>query len=548
MELSRKTVGVIIIILTLSLAGLIAVQAYLVRNALAARHHTLQRNALSALSMTARQLEADEYKTRALEMITLDFWGPAAASPICATAQVTAADTANVAQVMGIWTNQPLANGVLTGRHMVQIEVSDTTSHRSILTPPRGGMFENATEIHMIKQTLPTSRDTVLSTADLYWNFDSTMAFQTDRASLVAKIVGDLVRGEQMPISRRIQAQQIDSLMTDNLRRIGIELDFNFAVFNADGSAQMLSDSTAAADLAVSPYRAALFPLDFAADHSVLTLQFPKASRYLWRQLLPLTASSAVFTLLIIACFVITIRTIVSQKRFAEQVVGFINNMTHEFKTPLSTVALATEAMSQPDVLEQKETLIRYGKMITDENKRMQQQVEKILQITQLERHEIELNMESVDCHRIIERAIQGFSLQIAHRHGAINREFTAESALVMGDALHLTSIIANLLDNGIKYSVTAPELTVKTWTEGEKLCIAVSDRGIGIDAADQKRVFTKYFRCNTGDRHDVKGFGLGLSYVKLLVDAHHGTVTLSSRPGAGTTVTLRFPGKMNGA
>jgi two-component system, OmpR family, phosphate regulon sensor histidine kinase PhoR len=546
MELSRKTVGLIIVILSLSLAGLIAVQAYLVRNALAVKHDTLRRNALSALGATARQLEADEYKMRAIQMVALDFGGPIN-TPIYATAHV-ASDSTDVTQVMGIWASQSMPGNAFGGRHMVQIEVSDSTSV-SMKRPPLGReILRNGTEIHMIKQSLPAGDDTLYTTTDIIRTFDSGAIFQTDQADLVAKIVGDLLRTEQVPINRRIRATQVDSLMTDNLHQVGIDLDFSFAVFGANGTAQMVSDSSATTALANSPYHMALFPLDFTADRSSLVLHFPNSSSYLWRQLMPLTASSAVFTLLIIACFVVTIRTIVSQKRFAEQVVGFINNMTHEFKTPLSTVALATEAMSQPDVLQHKETLIRYNKMISDENQRMQLQVEKILQIAQLERGEIDLNIELVDCHGIIERAIQGLSLQIDHKHGTITRELDAQVPCIKGDTLHLTNIIANLLDNGIKYSSGAPQLTVSTRNESGDLFIAVSDKGIGIGPMDQKRVFTKYFRSTTGDRHDVKGYGLGLSYVKLLMDAHGGAVTLTSRPGAGTTVTLRFPGETNGA
>jgi two-component system phosphate regulon sensor histidine kinase PhoR len=222
--------------------------------------------------------------------------------------------------------------------------------------------------------------------------------------------------------------------------------------------------------------------------------------------------------------------------------VDFINNMTHEFKTPISTVALACEAMSRPDVLEQHDTLLRYNRMIRDENTRMHKQVEKILQMAQLERGEYELNIQPVDVHALITQVSDNASLQLEQCQGKLELDLAAQEQQVAADKVHLTNVIQNLLDNAIKYSPERPAVTIKTRNQGPMLVVRISDQGIGIAEHDHKRVFEKYFRCHTGNRHDVKGFGLGLSYVKLMVEAHGGVVEISSQSGAGTSVDVFWP------
>jgi len=289
-------------------------------------------------------------------------------------------------------------------------------------------------------------------------------------------------------------------------------------------------------------FRTRLFPSDRLSARSELAVFFPERSVYLWKQMSMLVLTNLLFIAVIVAVFTYTVRVMLSQKRFAVRIVDFINNMTHEFKTPISTVALACEAIMRPDVIQQPERIGKYGRMILDENQRMRNQVEKILQMAVIEEGDYELKLSEVDLHQIIRKAIDGISLQIENRKGKLVGNLNASNAMISGDNLHLTNIINNLLDNAIKYSPDAPEIEVSTANATSELVITISDKGMGISEADQKLIFEKYYRVHSGNVHNVKGFGLGLSYVKMMVGAQHGTIRLESSPGAGTKIELRFP------
>jgi two-component system phosphate regulon sensor histidine kinase PhoR len=257
---------------------------------------------------------------------------------------------------------------------------------------------------------------------------------------------------------------------------------------------------------------------------------------------MPLVAAEVVFMLIIVATFAYTIRTILRQRQFAGMLVDFINNMTHEFKTPISTVSLATEAIARPDVQADRAQIARFNDMIKSEVARMRNQAEKILQMAALEEGDIRLESEAVDLHEVIREVSAPVTLQVEHHGGTLRSDLLASHPVVRGDRLHLANIVSNLLDNAVKYSDGVPEILVVTADRPEGIAVIVQDHGIGMRPEEQKQAFHKYYRVPTGNRHDVKGFGLGLSYVKLMVEAHGGHVSLSSRPGEGTRVEFLIP------
>jgi two-component system phosphate regulon sensor histidine kinase PhoR len=243
----------------------------------------------------------------------------------------------------------------------------------------------------------------------------------------------------------------------------------------------------------------------------------------------------------IVFCFAYTLRTIHRQRRFADRTVEFINNMTHEFKTPLSTVSLACDALLRPNGSDGPD-ISRYGRMIKDENLRMQTQVEKILQMAALEDREFDLTLTDVDAHEIIQRAVSSMTVRAEERGGHITCELNASRHVFIADAVHLANIIHNLLENACKYSPDKPLVTVSTEDCSGGITIAVRDQGIGIPERDRKLVFEKYYRVPSGDVQNVRGFGIGLSYVKLMTEAMGGKVDLESEEGKGTVVHLTFP------
>lgn len=253
-------------------------------------------------------------------------------------------------------------------------------------------------------------------------------------------------------------------------------------------------------------------------------------------------AASIFFTSIIISAFGLTIRTMFTQKKLSEIKSDFINNMTHELKTPLATISLAIDALTNEKVIHDTDKIKYYSGMIKDENKRMNKQVEKILQAARIEKQDIKLNLQTLDAHDIIHKVADNLALQIQEREGRLNLKLNANRQKIDADEVHFSNIIFNLLDNAIKYSKEKPTIEIETLVQNNMLAIKVKDNGIGMNKETQSRVFEKFYRAHTGNLHNVKGFGLGLSYVKAMVDAHGGRARVDSTPGKGSTFTVSFP------
>ena len=241
-------------------------------------------------------------------------------------------------------------------------------------------------------------------------------------------------------------------------------------------------------------------------------------------------------------CFAYVINTIFKQKKLSDMKTDFINNMTHEFKTPVATISLASEMLKKNDIIDNKDKSLRYAGIIYDENKRLGEQVEKVLQMAVLDKGDFKLNKTTINAHEVIQKVIEKLSLQIESRNGKVNLILNAPHANINADEIHFTNIIFNLIDNAIKYSTDVLEITVSTETILGKLHIAITDKGIGMSKDAQKRVFEKFYRVPTGNIHNVKGFGLGLSYVKIMTEAHDGTIDVQSELGKGSTFKIILP------
>ncbi|MFN7370920.1 MAG: sensor histidine kinase [Cyclobacteriaceae bacterium] len=277
------------------------------------------------------------------------------------------------------------------------------------------------------------------------------------------------------------------------------------------------------------------------ADGYYFAVHFPLLQADLISQMGIWGFSSAVM-LVVIFFFVYTLLVILRQKRLSEVQKDFINNMTHEFKTPIATIALSAEVLKQPDIIENPERLQLYTAIIEKENSRLRDQVERVLQIATLDQREASLKCDQVDMHQVIEEATKQVLSTLEWRAGQLVNDLKAKQLVVPGDPLHLGNIIRNLLDNAVKYSLEKPVVKVVTANRNGKLLISVSDKGMGISTEDQKRIFEQFYRVHTGNVHDVKGFGLGLYYVKRMVELHQGRVSVESRKGEGTTFTIELP------
>ncbi|TAE03430.1 MAG: sensor histidine kinase [Bacteroidetes bacterium] len=272
-------------------------------------------------------------------------------------------------------------------------------------------------------------------------------------------------------------------------------------------------------------------------------VRFPSRGSYLADQMGIWIASLALL-LIVIVFFAYTIFVIFKQKRLSEIQKDFINNMTHEFKTPISTIAIASEVLSKPDIIQKPERLLNYAIIIQKENNRLKSQVEKVLQMTQIEQEVLKLKLEKANLHDLIRKTVHHFDLKIEESQGKIRQELLANDPEILADHLHLGNILYNLLDNSIKYSgENPPDILVKTEHLQIKkrtfLSILILDKGIGISKEHQKQVFDKFFRVPTGNLHNVKGFGLGLNYVQTIVKVHKWQIKIESELGKGCTIRL---------
>jgi two-component system phosphate regulon sensor histidine kinase PhoR len=255
-------------------------------------------------------------------------------------------------------------------------------------------------------------------------------------------------------------------------------------------------------------------------------------------------ATGIFFSLVIIAAFYLTVRTMLRQKKLGEIKNDFINNMTHEFKTPIATISLAVDAMRNEKVLQDREKLGYFSTIIKEENKRMNRQVETILKASQLERQEVDLNLKPVHLHEIIKDVVENFALQLKEKEGKAELILNAENDFIDGDEVHMSNLVNNLFDNALKYSKdnVAPLVKLTTSSNGKKFIMRIEDNGIGMNRETVKRVFERFYRAHTGNIHNVKGFGLGLSYVKTMVEAHHGEIRAESTLGKGSTFIVELP------
>jgi len=251
---------------------------------------------------------------------------------------------------------------------------------------------------------------------------------------------------------------------------------------------------------------------------------------------------SAIISLIVFIFFAYAIYLILKQKRLSEMKTDFINNMTHELKTPISTIGLSSEVLMRKEIGKDPEKLEKYAKLIFHENQRLRSQVDKVLQLATLDKDQLELNLSKNDIHQIIESANHALTLARSEENIEIALNLKADEHIIVCDAVHIANVINSLLDNAVKYSSQIVRISISTWNKNNSLCINITDNGIGISKEAIPYIFDKFFRVHTGNRHDVKGFGLGLYYVKQMVEAHGGKVSVESTPGEGTSFLLKLP------
>jgi two-component system phosphate regulon sensor histidine kinase PhoR len=336
--------------------------------------------------------------------------------------------------------------------------------------------------------------------------------------------------------------EDIEEIIRKELKDNSVKQSFQYCITNIYKNSILQSNGFNSDDQETA-YRIELAPEDSYRARETLYLSIREDKNLIIREMGWMIVASIVFTTIIVLAFAVTVRTLFNQKKLSEIKSDFINNMTHELKTPLATISLAIDALTNEKVIHDADKIKIYSSMIKEENKRMNKQVEKILQAARLEKEEIRLTLQKLDAHQVISKVAHNMALQVQEKHGSIDLRLAATDSIIDADEVHFSNIIFNLLDNAMKYSTDAPKILVETLRHGNGMfTIRVRDNGIGMDKETQARIFEKFYRAHTGNIHNVKGFGLGLSYVKAIVDAHEGKIKVESAPGKGSTFTITMP------
>lgn len=358
-------------------------------------------------------------------------------------------------------------------------------------------------------------------------------------------------------ITDLINLEKLDNSIRNNLRSRGIKTDYHYGILsNQDGNIVIMDGNFVVfpeenieatitehnLKLKDSPYATNLFLHNNNEALGKLIIEFPTRTRFIISRILTNIILSVVFIAITLFSFLYTIFTILRQKKIAEMKTDFINNMTHEFKTPIATISLAADSIQNPNIKNNPDKVYRFASIIKEENKRMLVQVEKVLQMAQFNNRRLKMTMEYVDVHQLLTQAKNHIELQIKRRGGKVSLDLQATTHIIKGDENHLSNIFHNLLDNANKYTPDDPAIQIRSKDGNGGIIIEFEDNGQGMNREQVQNIFEKFYRIHTGDIHNIKGFGLGLSYVKAMVDAHHGQVHVESRIDKGSVFQLFFP------
>ena len=344
------------------------------------------------------------------------------------------------------------------------------------------------------------------------------------------------------PAEERINLHSLDDIVQRVLENKNLGRDYEYALWNSKSDSLLFQSDGFKPGYIEKSFRTNLFPEDFVAKDDYLLLYLPDKNRIVLSSMALMLSGSILFTLVIVVLFFITVKFAFKQKKISRIKSDFINNMTHEFKTPIATISLASDAIKNPKVIADSDRVEHFLSVIKEENQRMNKQVERILQMSLLEKENLEFHLENASVNDLTAKAIQNFELKVKEKKGALYFTADGSNPCIKVDEVHYLNLLHNLLDNALKYSQQNPEIRVGISSTKQEVHIRVKDRGIGIRKENQQKIFDKFYRETTGDVHDVKGFGLGLSYVKAVIEAFNGEIHLASAPGKGSTFEIILP------
>lgn len=524
--MNKRRFQLLVFFMSLSLIGIILVQLYWINTSLEKNEEQFKYHVQQVISSVADKLNNKELK----EFITqykkiVDSTGKEPEKGILKQVLYLEQDSKTKETI--IYTNTLIAenygiNGSFFDKNLDSVNVSGLVSNRKTEIYKGEGIDQSSMSLNPTPDVTIQKKGNI-SSIDKAW-FES-----------ISKEVLST-----RPIQQRVSQEDLGRLLKDELDKYGVTTPFEYGVYS-NGLATKVRSSLFRYDKK-STYGVPIFKDSDGITQYQLLVSFPQKNKFLFSSILGITALSILFTLVIVLTYSSALNQLIKQKQISEIKTDFINNMTHEFKTPIATINLALDAIKNPKIIDDKEKVQRYLQMIKDENKRMHAQVENVLRISKLEKNELDISKEPTDVNEILENAIEHISLIVENREGKIKTHFTANRTTILLNEMHFTNVLVNILDNAVKYSPEAPIIDIYTENIKDFILIKIKDQGAGMSKIAQKRVFEKFYREHTGDIHNVKGHGLGLAYVKQIVEDHNGQIFVESEKGKGSTFILKMP------
>ena len=507
--MSKKLIWILAIVMTATIVWMIFIQASWFKTSFSLRQHQFSEQVMQALAGVVKELDQREvFRQLNNEVIALSF------------------DTVPTLQNTNI--NRPAPE-------IVGDALRDADTANTLVVLSKDSLFYSLTDTSETRLTMDSR-----SMNREQFHEEIQKRIHQDKTVIVENIINKIT-SKKVNIEERISPSEIKHILSEQLKRSGICSEYYFTVLKEDRSTYFSSEGYEP-DEDDHLYEIDLFPDDLISPHAYLVMYFPDENKISMSTLTRNTVTSIILSLIIIAIFLSTLIIILRQKKLHEMKTDFVNNMTHELKTPIASISLASQMLKDPAIAKNEQSFSNISSIIEEESKRLGFQVERVLQMAALERGKTILKTKEICLNDIIRKVVKTFDLKLKAKDGAITCKYGAKDDLIEGDEVHITNIVTNLLDNALKYTEIKPELKVTTSNVKNGVEFTITDNGIGISRENQKRIFEQFFRVHTGNIHNVKGFGIGLSYVKKIVDAHHGTIKLKSDIGRGTTFTVFLP------
>ena len=519
--MNKKLFTLLVILMSLSLIGIIFVQAYFINNSLETKEDQFTFNVKKALNYTSSQIANNEYKKYVKALNKIISYG--IEPDTTAIRNITVYKQDNLTNQIIVY-NTGILEENFKVPSLIDLNV-DSLGLSNFIGKSTTKIYENNVFSGDISSSNEQSFEKVLNMDKL-----QKATFETQYKSEI----------KNTPIHRRVTAINVQKLLSKKLLEDNIDIDFEFAIFHNKIGTRIQSDNF---DQSLSPILGAPIFLDEDNESDFeLFINFPERKKFIVSSIIGVTLLSMLFTIIIIIAYTSALYQLIEQRKISQMKSDFINNMTHEFKTPIATINLALDAIKNPKIFSDNDKVIRYLQMIKEENKRMNAQVENVLRISQLQKKQLNISKDRYELHDLIYDAITHVELIVESRAGYIKTHFNAVKSSVLANDTYFTNVIVNVLDNAVKYSEQAPKIDIYTENIGNNILLSIKDQGKGMNKAVQKRIFEEFYREYTGDIHNIKGHGLGLSNVKRIVENHQGIVNVESEKGKGSTFIIKLP------